>query len=855
MKSSLASETISEKLFTDTFETKSKRRSPVKDLRTVPSSQEERASRYYNLREENGILKEKLHDYENEIKKMATNLMRLQAQVTKGRKSKVDPVDSENIDGLLKENKELKDRMRRTDAVLKSMHVSLCLMRGRYQGTKAICKAKHGGKKRPLSGSKTISTGFHFDPKDRIIDKLASQLKEMNTQLYSITKGKPMNDSILGEKDRRVQQLEQEYSELERTLKERDITHQTNKEMLDKALSELQERRVEILKLQTRLVESEFASNRAKELQKESQELSLEINQLQTRITELAMSPFVKDAEGRYNYVKKLQEAESEVRELESEYANIIEEAEKYEFENKQLAQEIQETKENTKKAKESVEELKNGFSKESAGRLLSANTAEEFKEIMATMTKQGNAPSWAKVDFLPSRPKEDPADPQFLLHEIERLTLEKGQLAAELEKGQALKEAKEKIDVARMSLEQKIYELERKVDLPNPRASAALETVEYPLGKTRVSPMKVPEVDGLTEFSESQVSDLPPKSNILDLLLADCTYYDRQLMESTGMTPVEVSQLNSLVEVAFYNHDVKYSPARPGLMPKYTLQVSFQVDVDDAFLKHMEEGEIEVTCMYINESVPKAFGKAFIPLRDVVDRILHSTFNVPAIVTKAVSVFGLSADSRTEQKVIGQLRYKLRMRFDMLQDLKEYKTRTEYRPAARIGTVSSIIPSEVRTYNIRVVKCERLRTKEMSRVLAPFVYYSFYKFWHATKTMAGTEPEFDEAKTFDVAMSAGFIEYLQSAPMEIVVFDDRKSQSMRVRDASQGPPGEVIGRAHIRLAEVLEQQQGEKRFVEELKELEGEEVVGRVEVWISWNTKKATGANWNQRLTPSFFY
>ena len=59
--------------------------------------------------------------------------MKLQTQVTKQHKIKQsqDPNDANalDIDSLIQENKELKDRMHRTDAVLKSMHVIGAMMK------------------------------------------------------------------------------------------------------------------------------------------------------------------------------------------------------------------------------------------------------------------------------------------------------------------------------------------------------------------------------------------------------------------------------------------------------------------------------------------------------------------------------------------------------------------------------------------------------------------------------------------------------------------------------------------------------------------------------------------------------
>ncbi len=686
-----------------------------------------------------------------------------------------------------------------------------------------------------------------MDSKDRIIDKLTSQIKEMQTQLF---RGRSPGKSVLGnggvfsDKAFKVQQMEQGYSDLEMTLKDREITYKTNKEMLEKAMTELQERRMEVLKLQTRQVETEFSANQAKELQKEAQDLSEQVHRLQSQVTELAMSPFVKDAEGQMNYVKKLQEAEKELQDLQKEHENLVEDTGKTDYDNTQTGKEIEETKEQIKRARAEVEQFRMGFSGDQAGRLLAAKNSEEFAEIMKTLTAEGSIPQWARVNFLPQRPKADPNDPQFLLHEVERLKLERGLLAADLQKAQTLREAKGKVDEAGEALESRLNELERKIDIPMANNKPATgQPGEGLLHRSLLAPQGG-EIDALTEFSvESHVSELPPKSNILDLLIIDCVYSDKLLEEVTNLSEAEVSQLNTLVEVAFYNHDVKYSVVKPGLAPKYALQISFQVDVDDAFLKHMHEGEIEVACLYSREGVPKNIGKATIPLRELVDRILTSVPGVPAVVAKGANVLGIPADPASERKVIGQLRYKMRVRNDLVQELKEYKARAEYRPTTRSGAVPAIPPSEVRTYIVKVVKCERLRAKEASRVLAPFVYYSFYKFWHTTKTMGGTDPEFDDSFSFDVNVNQSFVEYIQGGSLELVVFDDKRSMAGRPRDdkgkSQIGPLEEIIGKTQIKLAELM--QMTEKRFVEPVYAFEGESVAGSIEVLVSWHPKRAT--------------
>ena len=621
-------------------------------------------------------------------------------------------------------------------------------------------------------------------------------------------------------------------------LKERDITYKTNKEMLDKSLSELQERRLEILRLQTRLTESEFSASRAKELQKQVQELSAETSQLQSSIADFAKRPFVKDTEGQLNYVKKLQTLELEQQQLQKEHEELLEETERTVYDNGQLAKETEEVKGQLTKANAEVEQFKIGFSADTAGRLLAAKNSEEFRGVMDNLVREGGMPQWANVNFLPSRPnKEDPNDPQFLLHEIERLKLERGQLAAELQKAQSLQDAKGRTDEAKLGLENKLNDLERRIEQPVSKPMADIPGIpESIYRKGMLTPGR--DLDALTEFSvESHVSELPPKSNILDLLVIDCMYYDKMLEEVVNLSGAEISQLNTLVEVSFYNHDLRYSEAKPGLAPKYALQIAFQVDVEDALLKHLHEGEIEIVCLYSHEGAPKAIGKALIPLKELVDKTLNTMPNMRgATVSKAVNVIGLG-ESGTEQRIIGQLRYKMRMRNEMVQELKEFKARTEYKPAIRSGIDSFAMPSEVRSYTIRIVNCRGLKTKEASRVLAPFVYYGFYKYWHTTKTMGGSEPEFDEVRSFDVTMSQSFLEYLKTASLELVIFDDKRSMASRPKE---GPPlGDIIGRAQAKLSELLEQ--NERKFIEPIYEFEGENMVGTIEVHIAWNSKRAS--------------
>jgi hypothetical protein len=125
--------------------------------------------------------------------------------------------------------------------------------------------------------------------KDRNIEGLSAQLKEMQNQLLAIEREKSGGDSFLDkEEDYKLNRKQQEYSDMEFTLKERDAIFRSTKETLERTLEELHMRKLEIVQLRASLSGVEFSASRVQQLMKEEQELNEEVMKRQKAITDLS---------------------------------------------------------------------------------------------------------------------------------------------------------------------------------------------------------------------------------------------------------------------------------------------------------------------------------------------------------------------------------------------------------------------------------------------------------------------------------------------------------------------------------------------------------------------------------------
>eukprot|EP00826_Nyctotherus_ovalis_P050475 TRINITY_DN6185_c0_g4_i1.p1 TRINITY_DN6185_c0_g4~~TRINITY_DN6185_c0_g4_i1.p1 ORF type:complete len:336 (-),score=90.86 TRINITY_DN6185_c0_g4_i1:33-1040(-) len=168
---------------------------------------------------------------------------------------------------------------------------------------------------------------------------------------------------------------------------------------------------------------------------------------------------------------------------------------------------------------------------------------------------------------------------------------------------------------------------------------------------------------DSASEFSfGSHVSELPPNSNLMDLLIIEAVFDDTKV-------PAAVPFATSIA-VDFYNHDSKHSEKKEGMRARYALQIEFLVEVDEGFMGYLWEKSIDFAFHLRDEAEPKVLGSAKLPLRQFFD--LNVKEKLPTLVGK-VPIMSRMEGGSAETK-IGYLRYKLKMRYSITNELIQYK-------------------------------------------------------------------------------------------------------------------------------------------------------------------------------------
>ena len=148
-------------------------------------------------------------------------------------------------------------------------------------------------------------------------------------------------------------------------------------------------------------------------------------------------------------------------------------------------------------------------------------------------------------------------------------------------------------VEESKREVELNLGDLEKKIE-KSPFKDPTLVRKEYEHTKIETRIIKEPGAisDNGSEFSaESHLSELPPNNNLVELLVIEAIFD-----EGKGLAPAD-SPLFTMIEVAFYNHNVNYSDEKEGYRARYSLQIGFQVEIDYAFLDYLYNNTIDIVC------------------------------------------------------------------------------------------------------------------------------------------------------------------------------------------------------------------------------------------------------------------
>ena len=258
----------------------------------------------------------------------------------------------------------------------------------------------------------------------------------------------------------------------------------------------------------------------------------------------------------------------------------------------------------------------------------------------MLTDLVMGDAPNWAKLDFL----DRENSGPKSVKDEIKYLTQEKADLAGELEKAQNLlrlqsdiqrendefyKREIERLELVEKSATAKLEELARRADekqrLLNEtqkKLSHDQSRIPSPLKTHKAGADPTEHLETKSEFSvATNETELHLDENILDFKIDDASFFVdnfSQVPAISHLGPKDASHFVTLITVDFFNCPSETTGLAVGFEPSYNTQISFKNRVDKFYLTNLERGFIKLDCYVSRNNAAVHVGQSMVMLKEL---------------------------------------------------------------------------------------------------------------------------------------------------------------------------------------------------------------------------------------------
>jgi len=401
-------------------------------------------------------------------------------------------------------------------------------------------KAKPPGKTRKIYSS-IAPSDERLTEAMRLIDIYKKRLKVSETQLRSLQEASNKSGHLLGQSDVhskniKLASLQNRYEELMANMESQKNSYDNSKRRMEEINDQLFKEREENTRLKKEIRGMELSVSHIKDVEAKAKDLEDEKRNLNMRIKDLCESPFIKQHEERNNLQYQVRTQESTLQKLTLENKSLHEMMIKTTSELERTQKLLDQTNNELKQKIEQAAQLKASLEikDKQLGPFKDLDREDDaFLKALGMVKWQGEEPAWSKLDFLERPQKLDLKDPESLLKEIERLRLEKGELAAQLEKSQTLlkiqmeseqeqiKIYQSQITTLELQLKGAILrsnELSKLVDL---RGFGSHEGVEiYEKNGVKYD-------DRVSVFSDDSVSDIDtePGANYLEVWLGEAEF------------------------------------------------------------------------------------------------------------------------------------------------------------------------------------------------------------------------------------------------------------------------------------------------------------------------------------------
>lgn len=221
--------------------------------------------------------------------------------------------------------------------------------------------------------------------------------------------------------------------------------------------------------------------------------------------------------------------------------------------------------------------------------------------KALGVLKLRGEEPAWKKLEFIDRTQDLDMNDVPSLVKEINRLRLEKSEIAAQLEKTQTLLQTHLEMEKERETIHQaEMHKVQLQLKAANNRIEELVRIADFRAKNYKEMLMKTgavfkPYDQEDDEFSVITESDLHAGENTFDVLIKDCEIDELVVKKILAGKVSDMRALQTICAIDFYNHETQSSAVCEGLKPNYNFQIAYRVTVDEPLINYMENESLKV--------------------------------------------------------------------------------------------------------------------------------------------------------------------------------------------------------------------------------------------------------------------
>jgi len=225
----------------------------------------------------------------------------------------------------------------------------------------------------------------------------------------------------------------------------------------------------------------------------------------------------------------------------------------------------------------------------------------DNFIKALGMVRLKGEEPAWKRLEFIERHEELDITNPTSLLREIDRLRLEKSEIAAQLEKAQTLLQTHIEMEKEKEIINNaELNKLQLQLKSANNRIEELVKLADFRARTYKDNMLKSglgfkPYDEGASEFSDITESEISTNENTMDVLVRGCELDELVLRKLLSGKVMDLEGLQTMVALDFYNHDTQNSEVTEGLKPNYNFQVAYRVNVNEELINYMENEFLRV--------------------------------------------------------------------------------------------------------------------------------------------------------------------------------------------------------------------------------------------------------------------